>query len=290
MSGFTLGASVWNFSGLADADIAPLADGLRPFTEEDTIPFTAYYSELIDAILSSDIELVELSYIDALYQKAVMDQVERLSAAGRIWSIHAPFAQHLDLSSNDENVRQNGIAACKKAADVLHLAKGKVLVVHASSVASLPADLDDRIRNSASSLHDIACHCKNLGLMVAVEILVRPNLGDTDEEIIKLCDMANCSNIGYNIDVNHVFPPDRLVQTIHNLGNKLITLHISDYDGERERHWMPMEGIINWKEAYKALEEVNYSGPFLYEARIPAAGVKDAVSKMMDNYAKIRSL
>ena len=42
-------------------------------------------------------------------------------------------------------------------------------------------------------------------------------------------------------------------------------MHLSDYDYIDERHWLPGEGKINWKELISGLESVNYNGPLMYE-------------------------
>ncbi len=62
--------------------------------------------------------------------------------------------------------------------------------------------------------------------------------------------------------MNHVFPFERLIDTVKNLGDRLYTLHISDYDGIIERHQMPFDGIIDWSGFCSALEFVDYDGPF----------------------------
>lgn len=44
-----------------------------------------------------------------------------------------------------------------------------------------------------------------------------------------------------------------------------MTVHISDYDYVDERHWLPGEGKINWSDMMDALDDVGYTGTFLYE-------------------------
>ena len=40
---------------------------------------------------------------------------------------------------------------------------------------------------------------------------------------------------------------------------------MSDYDLVDERHWLPGEGKINWKNVMAALEKIGYGGSFMYE-------------------------
>ena len=67
-------------------------------------------------------------------------------------------------------------------------------------------------------------------------------------------------------DVNHLFketPQD----FIRALGAKVVTTHMSDWDGIDERHWLPGEGINDWQKILAALDEVGYVGPFLFEVK-----------------------
>ena len=52
---------------------------------------------------------------------------------------------------------------------------------------------------------------------------------------------------------------------VHRIGKKIITLHVSDYDFVNERHWLPGEGKNDWQAIYKALQEIEYNGVWLYE-------------------------
>jgi len=52
---------------------------------------------------------------------------------------------------------------------------------------------------------------------------------------------------------------------VKKLADKIITVHVSDYDFINERHWLPGEGKVDWNALYEALKAVNYSGPWMYE-------------------------
>ena len=58
---------------------------------------------------------------------------------------------------------------------------------------------------------------------------------------------------------------------IREFGSKIITLHISDYTGDQERHWFPGEGIVNWPEIPKLLKSAGYNGVWMYELSLNGA-------------------
>ncbi|MDI6828641.1 MAG: sugar phosphate isomerase/epimerase family protein, partial [Armatimonadota bacterium] len=137
---------------------------------------------------------------------------------------------------------------------------------------------------SAQSIAEIADFCRDLNIEVAVEVLSNLAVGSSASELLELLEMANCSNVGICLDVNHVFPPSQLIPFVHAVGKNLLTLHISDYDGEKEKHWLPGMGIIDWRALIRALNDVGYHGPFMYETRFEAVDLRDLASKLEENY------
>ena len=65
-------------------------------------------------------------------------------------------------------------------------------------------------------------------------------------------------------DTNHLLQEDPLV-FIEALKEKIVTLHVSDYDFINERHWLPGDGLLDWKAVMKKLDEIGYRGVFMYE-------------------------
>jgi sugar phosphate isomerase/epimerase len=55
------------------------------------------------------------------------------------------------------------------------------------------------------------------------------------------------------------------IDYINDVGNTIVTTHISDYDFKDERHWLPGEGKIDWQKLLGALKNIGYSGVWLYE-------------------------
>jgi hypothetical protein len=52
---------------------------------------------------------------------------------------------------------------------------------------------------------------------------------------------------------------------LRELADKIVTVHVSDYDFINERHWLPGEGKVDWQEVIAILTEIGYDGPWLYE-------------------------
>ena len=78
---------------------------------------------------------------------------------------------------------------------------------------------------------------------VAVEDLPRGCLGNSSSDFEWL--VANVPDIKICYDTNHLLgeeaTPSRNVSPPH-----IANIHVSDYDGVDERHWMPGRGIVEW--------------------------------------------
>lgn len=284
MSDLPLGASTWCFNGLLSPELRTIVDGGAPCLPEHTRAVRAYYTELTCSIPGSGIESLELWHSPALEDPQIFEQLKPLAEAGRISSMHAPFGRHLDLSSPDGSIRRAGVDACCSAAHLLSQLGGKTLVVHGSSQVEHPSRMPDYAGRSAASIAEIADRCADLGIDLAVENLAGHAVGSSGPELTALLELIGRPNVGVCLDTNHVFPPDRLLSTIRLLGPWLMTLHISDYDGVSEMHWLPTQGIMEWAGLVPALRAVEYSGPFLYEVRFEAPGIREAISVIEENY------
>lgn len=279
-----LGVSTWCFNDLAPRQVRAVLDGGEQSSPEDLPYVRAYFRELVEVVHNSSIQTLELWYSDVLGDEDVAASINRLSEHGKISSMHAPFGPMRDLGSLDDDVRRRGIEGCKWAANLLNRFGGKTLVIHGGSAAKDAAQKPERIKYSAQSIAEIADFCEGLNIEVAVEMLTNLAVGSSASELLSILRMINRPNVGVCLDVNHVFPADEIIPSVYALGKKIITLHISDYDGKEEKHWLPGMGIIDWRTFIKALHEVGYAGPFMYETRFEAASLCEAASVLEENY------
>jgi sugar phosphate isomerase/epimerase len=65
-------------------------------------------------------------------------------------------------------------------------------------------------------------------------------------------------------DTNHLLGED-IISFIKRMGDKIVTIHVSDYDYIDERHWLPGEGLIDWVALIDTLDEIGYEGDWIYE-------------------------
>jgi len=183
-----------------------------------------------------------------------------------LWSMHLPFvnATPFDFSSLDPEVRRVSLEyECETLKKGLELGI-KRFVVHPSGGEK---SLDPKFRcktmelskQGLSKLCDIA---ESYGAVIAVENMPRTGLGRTVEEMLEL--LSHDDRLRVCFDVNHLLCDDH--KTFWNaLKEKIITLHISDYDLIDEKHWLPGEGKIDWHTLYNMMVTDGFDGVWMYE-------------------------
>ena len=226
----------------------------------------ALKEENFQQLRESGVDAIEISMkLDshlALNCREVADLAKKYGIT--LWSYHLPFSpfREIDISSRDREVRQHTLELwaelMKKATDV-GIDK---FVVHPSGEPILDEEREERLQHSMESLDHLARLAHRQGAVIAVEDLPRTCLGNTAEDILRLISVNDKLRVCF--DTNHLLKDDN-VNFIEKIGNKIITLHVSDYDFTDEKHWLPGEGLNDWNAIYSALQKVNYGGVWMYE-------------------------
>lgn len=185
-----------------------------------------------------------------------------------LWSLHLPFYpfETLNIATNDTKLRNRTIEFLtenyiKRGADI----GIKTAVIHPSAEPYAENEREELIKVGAESLAELAESAAKCGMRIAVEDLPRTCLGNCSDDIKKL--IALNDKLRVCLDTNHLLA-EKNVDFVKALGDKIVTLHVSDYDYLNERHWLPYEGKVNWVELVSALEDAGYAGPFMYEIEL----------------------
>ena len=195
------------------------------------------------------------------------DTVKLARAHGvEISSLHLPFApfEEIDPASFDPAVREYTV----RIQTVLLRACGEagipLAVIHPSGE---PYPENERAARMEAALETIGRLCdtaKENGVALCLENLPRSCLCRTSDEMLAF--LRQITDLKVVFDTNHSLTEDN-VHYIRAVGEKIVTLHVSDYDFINERHLLPFEGKNDWPAILAALEEVGYQGRFLYELR-----------------------
>ncbi len=203
-----------------------------------------------------------------------------------IWSFHLPFAPFdlLDISSAEKEKRDKAIdiqSELIKSCGSIGIDK---FVIHPSGEPIEKEEREERLKFSRDSLSRLANAAEKFNAVICVEDLPRTCLGNCIDEMNFLT--AEDERIKVCFDTNHIIV-DKPEAVIRALKNKIVTLHVSDFDFVDEKHWVPGDGEINWNRVKAALEEIDYGGVWMYEATFQSRYAKLSISDFKENAKKI---
>lgn len=263
--------------------------------------FTDFSQEEFNKFKKDGIDYIELS--SGLFSKKTQSEKEALvselkkkadKSGIRVWSIHLPFGRTLDVSNLNETEKNNMIKECS---DLMVLCKPLMpqkYIIHPSAEPITAEDRPQRLVNSIASLKILNETAKQNNAQLAVECLPRTCLGNTADELLYIVNEVG-SGIGICFDSNHLLK-EKPEEFVAKAGSLIVTVHISDYDGLDEKHWLPGTGVINWTKVIAELAKKGYNGPFMYEAskRKPSQDetsepVKLTAKDLYDNFVELKT-
>lgn len=247
-------------------------------------------AESLKACRAAGIQCVELFFdgrgansAEEVIEKHSMDAFYIRKSGLKLWSVHLPFGTKWDVSTKNDQLRENAVKKMCTLVEQASRWEAQIAVIHASWEPVKESERAERMLNAENSLKLIAKKAKECNMRLAVECLPRTCLGNCSTELLKL---IKHENTFVCMDTNHLL---REAQSdfISKLGDKIITLHVSDYDGVDERHWLPGKGIINWKEVIAELNNVGYKGPFMFEVNRTFKKEVYEAKDLVDSWNKI---
>ncbi|MBE6731404.1 MAG: sugar phosphate isomerase/epimerase [Ruminococcaceae bacterium] len=210
------------------------------------------------------IDAIEISlrnYDDFDYKK-VKENADKYGV--KLWSLHLPFMPFSEIDPSALDWKEK-FGTIRKFREIIQ--KGSEIgidkfIIHPSGEPIEDKYREEKMLSSMSSLYRLADTASEEGSVICVENLPRTCLGRDSKEIKKL--VAVNSKLRVCFDTNHLLKED-IGEFIKNVGSKIVTVHVSDYDFKDEKHWLPGEGDIDWQKLYNDLLAVGYNGMWLYE-------------------------
>ena len=182
----------------------------------------------------------------------------------KVWSVHLPFSGSLDISVLNDAKRAENVALQAKMIRMAGEFKPEKLVLHPSSEPISDSDRKARMDKAKESIALLLPVAKEIGAQLCIENLPRTCLGRTSDEMLYI--IEDFPEVGVCFDSNHL-----LIEShnsfFKNVGNRIGTIHASDYDKVDERHWNPGKGVIDWPEFMTNLLHYGYNGVFMTEVK-----------------------
>ncbi|GGE27266.1 D-psicose 3-epimerase [Pullulanibacillus camelliae] len=180
-----------------------------------------------------------------------------------------------DVSSEDESVRQNGIAYMKKILDALYKANihfiGGTIYSYWPVDYSLPINKVHARKQSIKSMQELANYASHYNITLLVECLNRFEqflINDAKEAVDYVRDIGK-DNVKVLLDSFHMnIEEDNIGDAIRYTGEYLGQLHIGE--GNRK---VPGKGHMPWKEIGQALRDIHFDGNVVMEPFVRTGGI-----------------
>jgi D-psicose/D-tagatose/L-ribulose 3-epimerase len=180
-----------------------------------------------------------------------------------------------DIASEDEAIRENGIAYLEKMAEAIGEMGGGNLsgIIYSSWPTTMPEGETDKrpyVERSVASMKKAIKAAEDNNVIFNMEVVNRFEqfLMNTCDEAIAYIEAVDSSNAKILLDTFHMnIEEDFIGEAIQKAGDKLGHLHI----GENNR-MPPGYGHIPWTEVGAALRKINYQGYVVMEPFLMPGG------------------
>lgn len=160
------------------------------------------------------------------------------------------------LSSGDEDVRQKGLQNIRDSVDTA-VAIGATVVLVVPAVITDTQSYGEAYDLSLKSMKELAPYAAEHGIKLGVENVWNRFLL-TPREMGQYLDDVDAPNVGLYFDCGNILNYGYPQQWIRELGDRIIKVHVKDFDANtRSWRWL-LQGSVNWKEVRAALREVGY--------------------------------
>lgn len=141
---------------------------------------------------------------------------------------------------------------------------------HASIEPNAPETRGELLQNTRPVIAALGRAAAEVGASLNVELLPRTCIGNTPEEMLALTENMP-ESVGICFDVNHLTyegSMERVPEFIDRLSSRIRTLHLSDYDGVDEAHWLPGLGLLNWPQLMAAIRRIPGKPLLIFETAV----------------------
>ncbi|MCO5388225.1 sugar phosphate isomerase/epimerase family protein [Desulfosporosinus sp.] len=152
-------------------------------------------------------------------------------------NIHVPFNESGALWSEQKSVRTNIIKSHLNWLNACADHQIPIMVMHLTEQGNHPAPN----RSGLESMLELVKVAEGLGVKIAIENTLR------SDNVPYILERIDSKYLGFCYDSSHYNLTDKLdFHLLDRYGGRLMSTHLSDNDGLKDRHWLPGQGIIDW--------------------------------------------
>ncbi len=236
-----------------------------------TVLVPKFNEERMEALQAAGIRNIELTgtgtnhFADLDFLHTAKKQVAFAASYGvTIRTLHLPFVpfERIDPACLDASVRDNFVQVQSEIMRAGADAGICTMIVHPSGEPYEQGTRATRLGHTIDSLGRLLHVADECGVTLCCENLPRTCMCSYISEMQTV--LSALPNLAACFDFNHSLYDDNEAY-LRAIAPRVRALHVSDYDGIDERHWLPMQGKNDWNALMTVLEESGYEGYFNYE-------------------------
>lgn len=228
---------------------------------------------VLEAIRDSGFREIEVcsfpAHLDYRNEEEVRRAAERIRVLGlRPISFHAPFADRIDITSPDDEVRETAVAELLTACRAAALLGAENIVLHPGPEREGRPPQEEflqRMHNATISLNRVAAQCCEAGVHLLLENMLPHLLFGQVSDMMFLLGGINTCTVGACLDTGHARLSGDLGSVFHKLSGHLKMIHINDNLGDWDAHLIPGEGSIDWPWVINELHHHQFRGGLIIE-------------------------
>ena len=207
-----------------------------------------------------------LDYHDRDLVKATARRIEKVGLEP--FSFHAPFADHIDITSLDDEQRDHSIGELITATESAAELGVRHLVLHPGPEREgrpPAAEFYHHLERGADAINRVSKRCKELGLTLLLENMLPHLLFGRTRDMLYIMGAMEDINVGICLDTGHAHLAQDLHSVTRKLSSHLRMIHVNDNNGDGDDHLPPGEGSIDWRQVLEQLNNNNFRGALILE-------------------------
>jgi sugar phosphate isomerase/epimerase len=201
-------------------------------------------------------------------------------------SVHSPmFADYemgragatpVNVAATDRAQRIEAMDEIKRALEIAEQIPFRFLVQH---IGTSGESFDERKFEAAlTSIEHLRAFAKPLGVRILLENI--PNELATPERLVEFIHTSHFDDVGVCFDIGHAHMTADVAPTFETLKDHIRSTHIHDNAKDRDSHFWPGKGSIDWKASMELLRSAPHTPPLLLEIESDGKGnITEAMSE-----------
>lgn len=229
--------------------------------------------DILEDVRNCGISLIEvcshpehLDYHDENKISEARGLIDRLALIP--YSMHAPFAEEIDITSLDDKKRDHSMNEIFQAAKAASLLGVMNFVIHPGPEETEkppPEEHLQKLKNAAEAMNRVAEFCLKHRMNLVLENMLPHLLFGKTSDLLWIIGAVHYRNSGVCLDTGHASLSGELHTVLTRLSGHLKMIHAADNRGENDDHLAPGNGVIDWKRLIAGLRDVNFSGAIILE-------------------------